>query len=435
MQKRTKESTKRLNSLILLIAFTAILLIISTYAWFTTQKNVQISNLSGLVNVAEGMEISLDAQNWFGTIDLSKAKLVSTQVEPPEGFEYETYEDGTDTYSYVNTNVMPDVKGLLPVSSIGEIDGKQISMTTGKYGGGNSLSSVKTFTSDVPDVDQPANGYFAFDLFIKNTNSDPYTGAFDQKIALTDASSLTAHAFVENEGLENEVSFDGSIYGVQNTMRVAMALSSGTVPATTSSQAVIINGTDATLDSVTIWEPNADSHVVNVIDNFCGDKSSVHISTDNNNEPSGAPTWFKFADGARFFTFGVPKQTGITSIPNTYNWVTADDNPVKQQNTVQTPADSSNMYITKLTLADEARKTNEFAIAKNAINKIRIYVWMEGQDADTINYASYGHGINLNLGFMRDAEEFALDADDGSNGLWNSSVASTNGKKLTDLSE
>lgn len=48
-----KNSKRRLNSLILLVAFTAIMLIVSTYAWFSTQKTVSISNLTGTVKVAE----------------------------------------------------------------------------------------------------------------------------------------------------------------------------------------------------------------------------------------------------------------------------------------------------------------------------------------------------------------------------------------------
>ena len=75
MEKRTKESKKRLNSLILLIAFTAILLIASTYAWFTTQKNVSINNLRGVVEVAEGLEISLNGKTWGTKIDLDPLSI------------------------------------------------------------------------------------------------------------------------------------------------------------------------------------------------------------------------------------------------------------------------------------------------------------------------------------------------------------------------
>ena len=70
---RTKESRKKISSLILLTAFTAVMLIVSTYAWFTSQKDITLSNLRGTVEVAENMEISLDAATWKQEINLSNA--------------------------------------------------------------------------------------------------------------------------------------------------------------------------------------------------------------------------------------------------------------------------------------------------------------------------------------------------------------------------
>lgn len=74
-ENNQRNSRKKLNALILLVAFTAILLIVSTYAWFSTQKNVTLSGLDGVVNVAEGLQISLDALNWANSIDLSAAGI------------------------------------------------------------------------------------------------------------------------------------------------------------------------------------------------------------------------------------------------------------------------------------------------------------------------------------------------------------------------
>jgi hypothetical protein len=64
-------STKTLRKLILLVAFTGIMLITSTYAWFSTQKNVTLSNLYGAVEVAEGLQMSLDASVWVNEINFS----------------------------------------------------------------------------------------------------------------------------------------------------------------------------------------------------------------------------------------------------------------------------------------------------------------------------------------------------------------------------
>ena len=84
-ENNERNSRKRLNALILLVAFTAVLLIVSTYAWFSTQKNVTLANLDGTVKVAEGLQISLDAKNWSSTIDFSQYNTDQTALETQYG--------------------------------------------------------------------------------------------------------------------------------------------------------------------------------------------------------------------------------------------------------------------------------------------------------------------------------------------------------------
>ena len=67
-QKNKRKS--ELNAMFFIILIAAVLFIISTYAWFSTQKNVSITNLKGTVQVAEGLEISLDAKSWSNSIKL-----------------------------------------------------------------------------------------------------------------------------------------------------------------------------------------------------------------------------------------------------------------------------------------------------------------------------------------------------------------------------
>ena len=97
---------KQIKKLVFLVGFTSILLIMTTYAWFTTQKNVTIGNLEGIVKVVEGLRISLDAKNWSSSIDFSQ------------------YTDQTDLKNIYGTvtgngdhNIIPTE--LLPVSTLG----------------------------------------------------------------------------------------------------------------------------------------------------------------------------------------------------------------------------------------------------------------------------------------------------------------------------
>ena len=43
-----------------------------------------------------------------------------------------------------------------------------------------------------------------------------------------------------------------------------------------------------------------------------------------------------------------------------------------------------------------------FTIPKAKVSRIRMYVWLEGQDVDTLNQASHGGGIFLDVGMLKD---------------------------------
>ena len=78
---KRKERKRRLRVAFTKMSFMAMLLIFSTYAWFTSQRNVTFSNLRGKIEVVENMEISLDAKTWTQKIDLSDAKTVFEEAQ------------------------------------------------------------------------------------------------------------------------------------------------------------------------------------------------------------------------------------------------------------------------------------------------------------------------------------------------------------------
>ena len=74
-KKKAKNKRKtELRTIFFIILVAAVLFIISTYAWFSTQKNVSITNLEGTVEVAEGLEISIDAETWSNGISIGKGE-------------------------------------------------------------------------------------------------------------------------------------------------------------------------------------------------------------------------------------------------------------------------------------------------------------------------------------------------------------------------
>ena len=41
-------------------------------------------------------------------------------------------------------------------------------------------------------------------------------------------------------------------------------------------------------------------------------------------------------------------------------------------------------------------------LAPNSITKVRVYIWIEGQDVDNYDFASLGRKISVNFGFTKE---------------------------------
>ena len=63
--KRKQKSLRKIKLLLLLMILTIVLAITATYAWFSSQREVEISGIKLNVEVAESMQISLDGEHWM----------------------------------------------------------------------------------------------------------------------------------------------------------------------------------------------------------------------------------------------------------------------------------------------------------------------------------------------------------------------------------
>lgn len=400
MENNQRNQRKRLNSLILLVAFTAVMLIVSTYAWFSTQKNVSISNLYGEVKVAEGLQISLDAKHWGNSIDLSELNMAQSGSNTTPDYKDPTgqYLDSDATFlapAEGVVNVVPDE--YLPVSTAGT------DVTTSGKGTGAAVDTTfpdklvmyagnNTDTQKLDTVvemkEEADSGYFAFDIFLQNTTNgnDPDTLYLDKTSSVT----------VDNSGT-----------GLENTFRVAFALFTNTTDSTTANgvlaQDTIIGATvtNQTVDKVAIWEPNSDAHIQTILDTInpritfsAADKTAYGLASAT-----------EFATNEEIPTYALTSGSVGVDYTNIYMWDTEDedfeDGLVKQV-TVQTPT----------TITDDQTELkdvdgNSFAIAANEYHRIRIYTWIEGQDPDCINVASFGGGLTLDLGFSKKGSDEA----------------------------
>mgnify|MGYP004617554269 FL=1 len=381
--KRNKRKSE-MNAMFFIILLAAVMFIISTYAWFSTQKNVSITNLQGTVQVAEGLEISLDAKNWSNGIVLGTEEGQLSIMDN----------------AYVgHHNISPSE--MLPVSTLGLVSGSMtdLKMLRGKITNSTMLENItetKESVSEPTSLEYP--GYFAFDVFLKNDSKDTSHDDilqlnYDSSLELLDSSKTTT--------------------GLQNTARVAFAKYSGTSD-TIADQDTILKETAGTgvgaatvnITDVAIWEPNANTHVDYIVENNNKVTWSVADAT--------AYATKLLKDGKKGFdtntqlpTYALKDSSVGNTINDIYKW-DGSESQIAKQYTLQTKLTSKESTSVDYALEDGVQNlvstkdgTTEFGISPSRISRIRIYVWLEGQDVDCINWASHGGGIKVNIGLVK----------------------------------
>ena len=403
---RKKAKSKRkseLKIIFFIILIAAMLFIVSTYAWFSTQRNVSITNLSGTVQVAEGLEISLDALNWANGIVLGTNK---------DAGELDLIEDAYEG----NNNYVPTE--MLPASTLGLVTENMtgLNMLRGKLTNTKELSEIailqdanKNMISGQVGFELKYPGYFSFDIFLKNSSK----------------SNITSDVLQLNYDSSLQIKEGGdATTGLQNTARVAFVKYGGEavegapgtwtgVSGVNDSQAQILantgaveGGDDVYVTDVAIWEPNANDHVEYIVTNnnkitwTSGDATKYAVKT--------------LADGKKGFdintqmpTYGLAEASIGQEIKDIYDWSGTYSNYLKKQVVVQTTKTSTADYTISegvqnlLSTSDTGTGDSYFTIAPNSVCRLKIYVWLEGQDVDCINYASHGGGVTINIGLVK----------------------------------
>lgn len=391
MKKKSTNNKKKseLNAMFFIILIALVMFIISTYAWFSTQKNVSITNLNGTVEVAEGLEISLDGEKWSNGLVLGTEDGQLSIID--------------DAYSG-HHNISPSE--MLPVSTLGLVSGSQtdLKMLRGKITNSKELSEIQAM---IETETQPSKatypGYFAFDVFLKNSSKDT---SQDDVLQLNYDSSL--------EILETEK----STTGLQNTARVAFAKYSGTCDVMADQATVLketagigVSATTPSITDVAIWEPNSSDHVDYIVENnnkitWSEPEKTAYATKQLSNGTKG------FDVNTKMPTYALKDSSIGNTIADIYKWDGTESNVQKQQ-VLQTTKKSDSDYTIKegvQNLVSTSDGTSTFGIAPNKICRIRIYLWLEGQDVDCINYASHGGGVKVNIGLVKGSTIGATEA-------------------------
>ena len=302
---------------ILVIVVLVLILLASTYAWFTTNKNVTINALDVNVATTGSIEISANAIDWKAMIN------------------------SDDLLSHANyTNAVNQIPAdLLPVSSSGQGNNGKLNMFYGAVGTDERGNYTLTATQE-QDQDGRNGRYIAFDIFFRV--KVPTT------VYLSSASIIRSTAS----------SSPNQTTGIENATRIAM-LNLGTKE----------DGTNATtiqaqndIKETLLLEPNSDAHTATGAQNASRVYGKVGI-TEGRGNPQLAYKGIK-----QTISTGVP----LNSEENTYF---AD---------VTTTGIQANFF--------EGTGVTRALDLEKGITKVRMYMWIEGQDVDCENNAS---GANL----------------------------------------
>lgn len=436
MKKHNKKDNKKrqkrkLAWLLGLTGITAIVLIVETYAWFIGTGSIYTSEFEIGVSTEKSLFLSLDGDNWSENLTISEENvmgLLESIDETSKLNNHNAYEGHTN--KWVDEEV-----GLIPISTNGEKDyevsrlklyGK--SSITATPGGFRLISTRLDNYNEAVDesgestgviVDE-REGYVAFDLFIKNGEGVDYIEKYneedDEAIYLTTNSSVSVVKAGDNEedyGLANSVRIAFAQIGRVASATAKVADITGMVcsPENTGEEDEEGNKTPMVGEqtglcdktSTTIWEPNDTQHNEKLIEYFERVCKGKKVEGDGEN---------------KIVTYGADEETKCITLESgkaTDTYVVNQDILSKDNVDVY---DGLNGYEiediaeykiskydtftdTEKNLKDEARPAF-FKLAANSVTKIRVYIYLEGQDVDNYDLISLGKKIKINFGFTKD---------------------------------
>ncbi len=390
MKKENPQHSKRVRNLIGISALSAIVLLVATFAWFIGMQTVNVTSFDIEIAAADGLLLSFDGENFDTTVAISK----------------ETFND-TDTVYEGNTNNWAG-RGLIPMSTAGKIDQtssrlvlyEKASLTAVPEG---TPGGLRLMVSEVQNKgDKEADGYVVFDLFVKNSSGNQYLKALDilgeEAIYLAPDSSVT----VTEESAPD--AGDGGVAGsgIENSVRVAFA-QIGRVSALEELDAEVVTGITCTGDdNVTgicrdaqIWEPNDRNHETHAI-SYYATNCAARTGADVTKTDSYSGECEEVIDGIGYPTYVAQKVIGSGDNVNIYDG--------KAFNTYEANSEfvEEFEYFTDTMKLMRGRLRPEFMRLEPAsITKVRVYIYLEGQDIDNYDFAAIGRKISVKFGFSK----------------------------------
>lgn len=343
-KEQLKQSTSRkkinMKLAILLILITGVLLIFSTYAWFSTNLNVKIKTFNMVVTKNVGLTISFDAINFDTNIEISSDILLNELKK--------TYPNNLSQWAE---------NGLIPVSSNG-ISNPNSYFFDMYYSGGGVLYAnknkdrgyIRTALSEEKQIRQ-FNRYIAFDLFFRNDSGSP----IDDNLYFDPTSIIN----MTDENASEEMK------GLLNSIRIGI-VKVGSLPIDANPRDIQNISCNNNCKSV-IYEPFSKNH-----ENLAIERSKKF--------------GIDLLNGSNFPTYGCIKAGGPIYVGNT---VSGSSNL------------NTEFFKLQDTMTDDDLNEPLFTIP-DGITKTRVYLWIEGQDIDSLETDSAGADLDISLNFVKD---------------------------------
>ena len=324
---------------IFLIFVFAVLLIVSSYAWFSTTLNVKIKTFNMVVTRNDGLSISHDAVTYGNYIEISRDLL---------------YDNLAKTYPGHRT--IWNQNGLIPVSTNGNSSRNSyffdVYTTTGIFYKDFAKRTDGHVTTKLYNQSSPKKySYFlSFDIFFFNDTGSPVADNlyFD-----------SGTGFVINEELDEQMQ------GLVNSLRIGI-IKVGSLPATATPSEVQNIQCNNDCEAI-IFEPFRTQHENMAIEN-------------------AARYGIRVVDGEDFPTYANVNAVVKKPIKDT---ISGSDN-----------LDTENFKLQQTITEDDFAEP--LFTVPDGYTKARIYVWIEGQDIDSLETMSSGTNVDLSVNFVKD---------------------------------
>ncbi len=339
--KRKKMTKNQFRLTIISLFLLSILLIVSTYAWFSTNLNVKVTNFDMVVAKTGGLYISLDGITFDTNVEISEETLFDELAL--------TYPNHTSHWAN---------QGLRPVSTNGlsnnNYDKFDIYYTGGVYykNRNRTIGYIDTHLSEEEIQNQMAP-YIAFDLFMQNTTGSP----------IPDNLYLTAADILVEDVIDEEMQ------GLINSFRVGVVMINS-VPHEASVDQIQNMICEFNCTQV-IFEPNETQHTDLSIER--AKKYGINLQ-----------------DGETFPTYAMVNEGTDIIVNNSVSGsALIDPDYFELQETIF----SNDLYTPIYQIPD-------------GISKFRVYVWIEGQDIDSLETFSKGAEVSLGIEFEKDTKGY-----------------------------